>query len=88
MAGRWYTEPVIIATHDPTMTNQFMNDLTESIQVPSTTQPAHSVLAAKTASVTIIHRLALFLRVDIMAKGHHPHHQSGNLHLVWAAFLS
>ncbi len=30
-AGRWYTKLVIIETHDPTMTNQFMNDLTESI---------------------------------------------------------
>jgi len=30
-AGRWYTKLVIIETHDSTMTNQFMNDLTESI---------------------------------------------------------
>ena len=44
-AGRCCTKLVIIETHDPAMTNHFMNDMTDSIQVPSTFQHSLEVLA-------------------------------------------
>jgi len=43
-AGRCCTKLVIIETHDLAMTNHFMNDLTDSIQVPTTFQHSLAVM--------------------------------------------
>ena len=46
MAGRCYTKVVVIEPHDPCMTNHFMNDLTDLIQVHSTfQQPSMQVMS-------------------------------------------